>query len=190
MQGASVVEGNQGHKLICRSEDQLRLVQLSGRLLAVNQLRPYMGWEEGFRDTILARWHEVKEMLRVGKVARIGLRYINRIEILQNPLKWEDWFHFSLPLPASMQQAEGKFHMVFQQPLDGGLNCTVNIAKDQAAPQGATWVILDFNVILEASIPADDLPHHLERIHGPHSLAFEAYVRDSLRQQFEPLPAS
>src|SRR4051794_36488673 len=42
-----------GHRLVCRSEDGTRLVQLSGRFLAVNQLRPYPGWEEGFRDAII-----------------------------------------------------------------------------------------------------------------------------------------
>jgi uncharacterized protein (TIGR04255 family) len=126
MQGASVVEGQVGQKLICRSGDQLRLVQLSNRFLAVNQLRPYMGWEEGFRDLILARWDEVRETLGVEQIARIGLRYINRIEIPQQPLEWEEWFNFCLPLPQSFRHPSGQFHLVFHQAMTDGMRSVIN----------------------------------------------------------------
>lgn len=187
MKGMRATEGNRGHKLICRSADQLRLVQLASSFLAVNQLRPYQGWEEGFRDVILARWKNLQEVCPMEQVSRIGLRYINRIEIPQHPLQWEEWFNFPLPLPGNLRHPSGHFHLLFQQPLSEGMRSIINIASAQPAPTGCTWVMLDLDVVLEAPIPAADLPRELERVHGPHSLAFEEYVSDKLRELFEPV---
>ncbi len=54
-EGVRIDESKQGQRLICRTSDGTRLVQLSGRFVAINQLKPYPGWEEGYRETILAR---------------------------------------------------------------------------------------------------------------------------------------
>ena len=187
MEGMRTTQGNRGHKLICRSADQLRLAQLASSFLAVNQLRPYQGWEEGFRDLILARWKNLQQICPVERVSRIGLRYINRIEIPQHPLEWEDWFNFPLPLPEKLHHPAGQFHLLFQQPISGEMRSSINIASAQPAPSGCTWVMLDLDVVLEAPIPAVDLPRELEKVHGPHSLAFEEYVNDKLRELFEPV---
>ena len=48
----------------------------SGRFIAVNQLKPYPGWEEAFRDTIMDRVGEVQSELGPMAIARTGLRYI------------------------------------------------------------------------------------------------------------------
>src|SRR5262245_24540893 len=50
-EGLQTKEGNLGHRLICKSADGKRLVQLSGLFVVINQLSPYPGWEEMFRDT-------------------------------------------------------------------------------------------------------------------------------------------
>ena len=95
--GVRVEQTDLGRRLICRSSDGVRLVQLSGRFLAVNQLRPYGGWEEVFREIIIARFEEVHSRLGPFSVSRTNLRYINRIDLPQDPLVWSDWFNFSLP---------------------------------------------------------------------------------------------
>src|SRR6267378_4290124 len=62
-EGVRIDENMLGKRLICRTNDGTRLVQLSGRFIAINQLRPYPGWEEAYRDTILARLSDVESEL-------------------------------------------------------------------------------------------------------------------------------
>ena len=184
MLGATVKQAKLGKKLICKSLDGTRLVQLTGQMLAVNQLRPYMGWKEGFRDIILARWAEIQRELGVSAVRTIALRYINRIEIKQSPLRWDEWFNYPIPFPNVGGQPITNFQMGCCQALSETVKFTVNVTNAQNPEPDFTWVILDITVIMEDSFPGDDLEQRLEMIHGPHSDAFELYIRDTLRSQF------
>jgi uncharacterized protein (TIGR04255 family) len=179
-----VKQSKLGKKLICKSQDETKLVQLTGRLMAVNQLRPYMGWEEGFRSIILDRWAEVMKTSDSPTIQKIVLRYINRIEINQSPLHWDEWFNYPMPFPNISTEPVANFQMGFNQPLSDTLSFAVHIANAQNPPPGVTWVILDITVILEEIFPGDTLEKRLEMIHGPHSSAFELYIKDSLRAQF------
>lgn len=182
--GVRVVEDKMGNRLVCRSDDGLRLVQLSGRFLAVNQLKPYPGWEEAFRDTIIARAQEVESELGPLKVGRVGLRYINKIDVPQVPLAWEDWFNFRLPVPKMRGAVRGPFQMRFEQKLKSDCTLIVNCVSLPAADD-CTPVILDLDVVWNAKPEsAAKVPKLLEAVHSPHRLAFEAYVTDKLREQF------
>jgi uncharacterized protein (TIGR04255 family) len=182
--GVQVVHDPMGHRLVCRAEDDTRLVQLSGRFIAVNQLKPYPGWEEGFRDTITARAGEAQSHLGPFDIARTGLRYINKIEIPQAPFVWEDWFKFRLPVPKLRGALRGPFQMRFEQQLKRECKLIVNCVSLPSTGD-CTPVILDLDVVwIGKPKPAASLPKLLEIVHAPHRLAFEAYMTDKLREQF------
>lgn len=174
-----------GHRLICKASDGTRLVQLSGRFLAVNHLKPYPGWEESFRDTIIARFRELESAIRPLPVGRVGLRYINRIDIPEVPLVWENWFNFSLPLPKIEEAALDAFQMHFEQRLPKSCRLIVNCLALAPAVPSATTVILDLDVVWQ-DVPVEPLllREILERVHDPHRLAFESYITDKLRKEF------
>lgn len=184
-EGVRVDENKLGHRLICRSSDGTRLVQLSGRFVAINQLKPYPGWEENFRDTILSRVADVETELGNMPIGRTGLRYINRIEIPENPVMWEKWFNFTLPFPKLENSLLANFQLHFEQVLPEQLKLLVHcISLPQ--PGETSFVVLDLDVIWEGNpIKSESLPNLLERAHGPHRLAFEEYITDNLRERFE-----
>jgi uncharacterized protein (TIGR04255 family) len=187
-EGVRIDETKQGQRLICRTGDGTRLVQLSGRFLAVNQLSPYPGWEEAYRDTILARVKDVESELGAMPIRRTGLRYINRIEIPEKPVKWENWFNFSLPFPKLEKSVLSNFQMHFEQALPDECKLLVNCVS-LPQPVEASFVILDLDVIWEGPTSTSaELADLLERVHGPHRLAFEAYITDKLRERFDKKP--
>jgi uncharacterized protein (TIGR04255 family) len=52
-----------------------------------------------------------------------------------------------------------------------------------------SFVILDLDVIWEGQpVKSAQLADLLERVHGPHRLAFEAYITDKLRERFDKKP--
>lgn len=173
-----------GHKLVARSDDEKHLAQLGPSFLAVNRLRPYVGWEEEFRDTILARFEEVREEYGLSLIQRIGLRYINKIDLPQSPLRWADWFQVSIPVPRTVSQEGGMFQSHFRQQLAPDLECMLNFGTLVQAPQSVTSVILDIDVVWRGSIRASDVPGQLEAVHRPHRDLFEAYLLDSTRKLF------
>jgi uncharacterized protein (TIGR04255 family) len=184
-EGVRIDESKQGERLICRTSDGTRLAQLSGRFIAINQLMPYPGWEEGFRDTILSRVEDVESELGSMPIRRTGLRYINRIEIPEKPLIWEKWFNFALPFPKLEKSLLANFQMHFEQLLPDQCKLLVNCVSLPQTNE-ASFVILDLDVIWEGQpVKSAQLPDLLERVHAPHRLAFEAYITDKLRERFD-----
>jgi uncharacterized protein (TIGR04255 family) len=62
------------------TEDRKMLVQVGPRLLTVNALKPYPHWE-GFKPRIEMAWKSLQATIEVQGLERIGLRYINHIEL-------------------------------------------------------------------------------------------------------------
>jgi uncharacterized protein (TIGR04255 family) len=184
-EGVRIDESKQGQRLICRTSDGTRLVQLSGRFVAINQLKPYPGWEEGYRDTILARVADVESEIGAMPIHRTGLRYINNIEIPENPVRWENWFNFALPFPKLEKSLLANFQMHFEQLLPDQCKLLVNCVSLPQTNE-ASFVILDLDVVWEGQpVKSAQLPDLLERVHAPHRLAFEAYITDKLRERFD-----
>jgi uncharacterized protein (TIGR04255 family) len=184
-EGIQTQEGDLGHRLICKSADGKRLVQLSGFFYAANQLRPYPGWDASFRDTILRRSKDVQEKIGPLDFKRVGLRYINRIDVPQVPLVWEEWFQLKLPVPKLAGSTEGEFQMQFHRTLPADRRFITKVAT-LASPDGkVSPVILDLDLIWEGrSKELTELGSILEQVHGPHRLVFEGYLSDKIRKLF------
>jgi hypothetical protein len=75
--------------------------------------------------------------------------------------------------------------MQFHQELSADRRFVLKLAA-QASPDGkVSPVILDLDLIWEgAPIEPGELRRVLEYVHGPHRLAFEAYLSDKVRKLF------
>lgn len=60
--------------------DGSAMMQVGPRRLIINHLKPYPKWET-FRDLILKIYGTYRSIVEVGTLSRLGLRYINQIEI-------------------------------------------------------------------------------------------------------------
>lgn len=175
-----------GKRLICKSTDRSRVVQLSGRFLAVNHLKPYPGWEEGFRDMIIARANELEFAIGPLPISRAGLRYINKIEIPDHPLIWQNWFNFALPLPEIENSRLDGFQMHFEESFRESFRLIVNCVIAPQVGETGTSVILDLDVVWNGEpVGHAKVPEILEGVHGPHRFAFESYITDKLRKTFK-----
>ncbi len=184
-EGFQTKEGNLGHRLICKSADGKRLVQVSGFFIATNQLKPYPGWEELFRDTILGRFDDLQKAIGLLKFKRVGLRYINRIDVPQVPLAWGEWFKLELPAPSLPGFKQREFQMQFHQELTKGRRFIINLAALPPRDGKVSPVMLDLDLVWEgASREPGELRQTLEHVHGPHRLVFEAYLSNKVRTLF------
>ncbi len=78
-----------------RSRDGRRIVQARQDGYTFNWLKPYQTWEV-FRDEGRTQWERYRSMFRPEAVARLGLRYINRIDL---PIPFNDLRDFIKTAP-------------------------------------------------------------------------------------------
>jgi uncharacterized protein (TIGR04255 family) len=173
-----------GHKLITRSSDEKNLAQLGPAFLAVNRLNPYLGWEESFRDLILDRFREVAAVFAFEAIERVGLRYINRIDFPQRPLRWSEWLAVSPPVPETLRETGGDFQLLYRQALGDRLSCQINFGTVMPPTADVTSVLLDIDVIWRGEMPRSEVAEGLEKVHRPHRDLFEGYLLDKTRALF------
>ncbi|WP_279165294.1 TIGR04255 family protein [Thermus scotoductus] len=90
VQELQLIQGPQGirqelrvsERALLFSPDRKLVIQLGPHILVVNALKPYPTWE-GFKPRIEMAWKKLQEIMDVQGLERIGLRYINRIELPQ-----------------------------------------------------------------------------------------------------------
>lgn len=73
--------------------DRKVLVQIGPRRLSIHRLKPYHSWED-FRLTIDQAYDTITSLTSVAGFDRIGLLYVDKIEIPGNDIKLADYFTF------------------------------------------------------------------------------------------------
>lgn len=92
-------EGIEAHRLetidipIFLAEDRRTLIQVSPHGLSIHRLRPYHSWED-FRPTINLAYDTITSLTDVTGFDRIGLLYVDKIEIPGDDIKLADYFTF------------------------------------------------------------------------------------------------
>jgi uncharacterized protein (TIGR04255 family) len=174
-----------GHKLIARSADGKNLAQLGPNFLAINRLNPYMGWEESFRSTILARIIEVQRVYSLNEMERVGLRYINKIDFPETTMRWSEWFVMALPVPGGLGESGGNFQFHYEQQLNSNVSAIINFLSLPTPPDSGTSVILDIDIFWHGHQNIDATSAILEQVHDPHHMLFEGYLLDKTRGLFQ-----
>lgn len=75
----SVIEAGPD-RIQLKRPDGSAMVQIGSRQLIINHLRPYPNWDV-FRDLILRTYETYNNLIEGGALSRIGLRYINQIDL-------------------------------------------------------------------------------------------------------------
>jgi len=76
--------------VVMRSADGKQAATFQRDSFGFSLLAPYPGWET-FVERALAVWQVHQEVARPGELMRIGLRFINRIPLGQNPIELDDY---------------------------------------------------------------------------------------------------
>lgn len=93
--------------LLCRSDDDLDIVQARVDGFSANRLRPYLDWE-ALRSIAQEYWPKYRALARVDEIERIGIRYINQFElpIPDGDLREETIARFLTVRPSSLGRIE------------------------------------------------------------------------------------
>ena len=168
------------------TSDERAFIQLAPRLLAVNSLRPYPSWQ-GFRPMVEKALEALAETADLPAVQRIGLRYINRIEIPSAEVQLEDYFSFTPFLAEHLPQEMASFIVGCVLPLhDGRDACRVQLTNAVAEEPDHCAFLLDLDYFLAkpGEIDSHGWMDWVESAHGGVEGIFEGCISQKLRDIF------
>ena len=173
-------------RILLFTPDRKMLVQLGPRLLAVSALKPYPSWE-GFKPRIEMAWKELEEVVEVKGLQRIGLRYINRIELPCPDVIPKDYFDFYPFIGSHLPQRITSFALGAEFPYaEGRDRCRVQLTTESISEhQSAFMLDIDYFLAYPQGIAVQDALKWVEEAHNQVEMVFEGCIKDSLRKIFK-----
>jgi len=127
----------------------------------------YAGWSI-LKEKVLSNWQKVFDIATPEKIAKIGLRYVNRIpKELEHP-RLSSWLATSNELPSSLIESQGHFFArIESSPATGHLKIVTLANQDLAADLPCGAIILDIDrICMESEIGMDELSSKLDQLHS------------------------
>lgn len=170
------------------NENGTESVGVGRDVLSVHVLRPYPGWEIFYQriETALSAYVETAHPKGV---VRLGIRYINKIEIpYEGPIELKDYFSAtpSLPgkLPTNMSNFLTRIESVYQ---DAPIQLILTFGTT-AAPKDRYGFLLDLDLICvwpNEPLPCGQVMEVVRGVREKERNAFEAFVEDAARRLFD-----
>lgn len=166
--------------------DRSAMVQIGPDLLGVNVLSPYPGWPSFFK-LISEQLQIYSEMASPRAFRRIGLRYINAIEVRATRIETTEYFQYYPHLPESIEQEHGPFSMrVVHAYADGRDALVVTLSNNPLPSEQLSFILdLDYSLAQFDKVQLGDGLAWVENAHAKTEDMFEACITDKLRKLFE-----
>ncbi len=180
------VKGGPSRMQFLRS-DESALIQVGPNLLVVNHLPPYPHWGE-FKALIFDALSIYQRVARPTGFRRIGLRYINLIEIPETTFDYSTYFNLGPNLPDKIAAPYGTILMrvgLQHETEQGQLLLTFANTPNNDAPTSAFILDLDFVTTAAGELTLETARDWVEGAHGHIETAFEACMTDGLRDLFQ-----
>jgi uncharacterized protein (TIGR04255 family) len=150
-------------------------------------LRPYTGWGR-FKPAILRAVEAYTKVAGPSAIRRLGLRYINRIEIQEkSEVRIEDYLLAVPKVPDDLPQLFGSWAQRVEIPLleaAGVLILQSGSVRAEEEKTAAFMLDLDFVTRIQQPLPLDEAETRLEIAHAEVERAFEACITDEARKLF------
>jgi uncharacterized protein (TIGR04255 family) len=172
-------EPTQDAKTKFRRADGSALLQVSPKLLAINQLRPYPAWSP-FKQMILEAYSLYREIAHPASTTRLGLRYINQIEIPGTKVEIRNFLH-------GCPEGYHKLFLSTEFPFEAENENLVMILAHVPHQEGdfsRFYLDLDYGAFPNTAMEQEAIASILERAHDRIEQIFETSLTDETRHLF------
>ena len=167
--------------------DETASVLIDADRIAISHLKPYSGWE-AFLPLIQDVLRVYQEVASPKGLHRVGLRYINLIEVPSKQLALAECLKFlpqlEWPTPLTVESFLVGLQVFFADKRDILTMQLSSGASEQ--PDGSAFVLdLDYGLGQSGSVPLNAVGEWLDEAHLRVEDAFENCIRDTLRTLFD-----
>lgn len=169
------------------STDMTQLLLLKESSLLVSQLAPYCGWIDFF-DRFTRDWKVWKKYMGFNEIKRIGVRYINRLDIpVSGPtLDFSQYVNIYPKIPGILGP-NLKYAMQTQFPINELKSTLIlNTAVVPSPLLDHMSLVIDQDIVREVDSPQKDesLYSFLNEVHEKKNTVFESCITDKARELF------
>ena len=176
----------QDMRLFFLNVPESRLIQIGDHVLAVHARPPYEGWEE-FQPRILTALDALTGVAHAEQLSRIGLRYINFIEVPGTRIELQEYFSFRPFIGEGLPQNHGAFMLGCEFPFEKQASvcrATLTSAQPEKPDTAAFLFDLDFGTVPSSAVPHSEVPAWIMEAHRNVEGLFEGCLTDKLRVLF------
>jgi uncharacterized protein (TIGR04255 family) len=171
------------------AEKGTRIVGISADHLSVHMMRPYSSWEE-FRPMILDALRAYRKIANPEGINRIGLRYINRINIPYSNVKLEDYFTRPPIFPELKQPTRKRAFLDRKEAefVDRAIRMVVTFADTEPKLPEMSSYLLDIDILWTSGIeliPLSAIGKALDEMKARERQVFESLITDQSRRLFD-----
>lgn len=169
------------------ANDETELAVFGPENFLISQLGIYPGWNTFFgrfeRD-----WALWRRLMKYRKISRIGVRFINRIDVPKEgtSARHEDYLSVYAHMPDEVKTI-GAYALQVQVPLPE-INCLgiINSASVPSPLPGFAAFMLDIDIGRNIDVPQkdSDIFDMLNEMRGVKNSLFEASIKDAAREKF------
>lgn len=188
--GEKAQEAKMIKRIIFFSQDKLTFAQIDAHFLSVNSLKPYCGWTS-FVPKIEQALKEAVILGIVKTVTRIGIRYVNKIELPVGNIRMSDYFlsPVVVPPPAMANSPWNGFYIAIQTKFQGTNDgCSLQFATVPSDQKGHAAFVLDVDYYndVKSGSSVDNIIQWLKEAHTKvRDEIFEKCITDKTRELFE-----
>ncbi|MCZ6489508.1 MAG: TIGR04255 family protein [Acidobacteria bacterium] len=167
-------------------EDEKEIIQVGEHLLSINRLSPYSSWEEFF-PLIKEALAAYREIAAPDAFERVGLKYVNKIQIPQAPFQFEHFFDFYPSLGERLPQEHGPFFMGLDFSFDKDrdrLRLEITNGKTVKPENSIIFLTLDYNSTDREILNFAKIEDWLKCAHDRIEEVFEGCLKEPSRELF------
>ena len=169
-----------------KEDDDTGYIAVAPYVLSIHHFKPYPSWA-GLSEIVNKAAAAYRQVLNPKKVQRIGLRYINHINIGTNPVALEEYFDFYPFVGPNMPQNLSRFHCLVELEFeDFRDSLIVRIGSEQDPQESEGHIVLDLDYFLAQpeQLDLESAPDWLEQAHANLKSVFEGCLKDPVREVF------
>jgi uncharacterized protein (TIGR04255 family) len=174
-----------GH--VFRRADGNRVVQARLDGFSFSWLPPYDRWE-AFLSEAEAHWLRYRRAVRPTKAVRLGVRFINKIDVPSPQIEIKDYLRMSADVPAYLPQGIAGYFVQVQIPLSH-YDCSATITTTLVPPPNddSTSLLLDIDtwqmveISLTDDVEAEGVAARLATMRKAKNYVFESCITDATR---------
>lgn len=174
-----------GHLL--RRADGLRIIQSRLNGFAYSALAPYDRWET-FSAEAWEHWNNYRQVAKPIKVTRIGVRYVNRIDIPDPGIEIKDYLRTAVDVSPYLPQSIAGYFLQVVVPLSR-FNAIATIVSTIVPPptENQTSLVIDIDTWRSVDISLvdtggdEEITSALGTLRQAKNYAFEACITDATR---------
>jgi uncharacterized protein (TIGR04255 family) len=172
---------------VFRRADGRRIVHPRFDGFGFSWLEPYETWE-AFSAEAEGHWLRYRTVVAPVRAHRLGVRYVNRIDVPSQSIEIQDYLRLGVDVPAYLPQSVTSYFMQVTIPLVD-FNCFATITSSILPPrdENSTSLLLDVDtwqvgdIELTTDTEALGVRENLETLRGAKNYVFESCITDATR---------